>query len=447
MSDSLACARSLALRCSPRSAPRIAHAQTDEPPLLQDAREGRQAAADGASGCRRRRSWSTSTRRDWTTGRYGGDLRMLMAKDRDIRMMVVYGYARLVGYDEKLRFVPDILESFENVGDRDVHVPPAPRPPLVGRRSRSPPTTSATTGRTSPTTRRSRRSACRMRCWSTASGPRVTFPDATTVALHVGRAESAVPAGARRPESPLFLYRPAHYLQAVPREVHRRGQGEGAGHGGQDAQLGRPASQEGRAVPVRQSGAADARAVDQHDAAADDALRAACAIPISTASTRRAGSCRTSTASIINLADEKLVPAKTGTGDVDLQARYLRFDDYTFLKRNEKRSQLQGAALGDGQGLADGAATRTSTPTDPAWRELLRDVRFRRALSLGDQPARDQRGRLLRPRAAVEQHGAAAKPAVRQDLPRRLDEVRPQGRERAARRDGPHRARRAAACA
>ena len=52
-------------------------------------------------------------------GKYGGDMRMLMAKDRDIRMMVVYGYARLVGYNEKLEFVPDLLESFENVGDRD----------------------------------------------------------------------------------------------------------------------------------------------------------------------------------------------------------------------------------------------------------------------------------------------------------------------------------------
>ena len=49
-------------------------------------------------------------RPDWTPGRYGGEMRMLMAKDRDIRMMVVYGYSRLVGYDEQLRIVPDILE-------------------------------------------------------------------------------------------------------------------------------------------------------------------------------------------------------------------------------------------------------------------------------------------------------------------------------------------------
>ena len=32
-------------------------------------------------------------------------------------MMVVYGYSRLVGYDEQLNLVPDILESVENVDE------------------------------------------------------------------------------------------------------------------------------------------------------------------------------------------------------------------------------------------------------------------------------------------------------------------------------------------
>ena len=46
-------------------------------------------------------------------GRYGGDLRFLMGKQKDTRMMTVYGYARLVALDENLRFVPDILRKFE----------------------------------------------------------------------------------------------------------------------------------------------------------------------------------------------------------------------------------------------------------------------------------------------------------------------------------------------
>jgi peptide/nickel transport system substrate-binding protein len=51
-------------------------------------------------------------------GRYGGVVRTLIGGQRDIRMMTVNGYARLVGLDEKLNFQPDILDSFDAVEDR-----------------------------------------------------------------------------------------------------------------------------------------------------------------------------------------------------------------------------------------------------------------------------------------------------------------------------------------
>ena len=38
---------------------------------------------------------------------------MLMGDQRDLRMMTVYSYARLVVFDEKLHLVPDILQSVE----------------------------------------------------------------------------------------------------------------------------------------------------------------------------------------------------------------------------------------------------------------------------------------------------------------------------------------------
>ena len=38
---------------------------------------------------------------------------MLMGGPKDTRMMVVYGYARLVGYTPALELVPDILKSFD----------------------------------------------------------------------------------------------------------------------------------------------------------------------------------------------------------------------------------------------------------------------------------------------------------------------------------------------
>ena len=46
-------------------------------------------------------------------GRHGGTLRVLMGDQRDIRMMTIYGYTRLVVYDDKLELVPDLLEAVE----------------------------------------------------------------------------------------------------------------------------------------------------------------------------------------------------------------------------------------------------------------------------------------------------------------------------------------------
>jgi peptide/nickel transport system substrate-binding protein len=43
----------------------------------------------------------------------GGELHMLAASTRDTRLLVVYGYARLVGYDLDLNLVPDILDAVE----------------------------------------------------------------------------------------------------------------------------------------------------------------------------------------------------------------------------------------------------------------------------------------------------------------------------------------------
>jgi peptide/nickel transport system substrate-binding protein len=85
---------------------------------------------------------------------------------------------------------------------------------------------------------------------------------------------------------------------------------------------------------------------------------------------------------LFGITDDKLIPAKTGAGDVDLQVRYLRFDNYTFLKQGEKRNgyhvRLWEKALGSQIALYPNLNAE-----DPEWRTLMRDVRFRRALSLG----------------------------------------------------------------
>jgi peptide/nickel transport system substrate-binding protein len=84
---------------------------------------------------------------------------------------------------------------------------------------------------------------------------------------------------------------------------------------------------------------------------------------------------------LMNIADSKIIPAKTGAGESDLQARYLRFDNYTFLKDAEARNgfavRLWRTAPGSQLALYPNLNNN-----DPVWRALFRDVRFRRALSI-----------------------------------------------------------------
>ncbi|KIC41162.1 peptide ABC transporter substrate-binding protein [Ruegeria sp. ANG-R] len=51
-------------------------------------------------------------------GTPGGTLRTMVTRSKDIRQMVVYGYARLVGFDHEYNIVPDLLDSYENENNR-----------------------------------------------------------------------------------------------------------------------------------------------------------------------------------------------------------------------------------------------------------------------------------------------------------------------------------------
>ncbi|GGH11839.1 peptide ABC transporter substrate-binding protein [Alsobacter metallidurans] len=53
-----------------------------------------------------------------TVGRYGGEIRTLIAKTRDLRYMSANGYTRVVGYDETLTLQPDLAQSYEEQDNR-----------------------------------------------------------------------------------------------------------------------------------------------------------------------------------------------------------------------------------------------------------------------------------------------------------------------------------------
>ena len=84
---------------------------------------------------------------------------------------------------------------------------------------------------------------------------------------------------------------------------------------------------------------------------------------------------------IMNQSAAALIPAKAGAGDVDLQARGIVFNDYNFLREAEERSNYQTYLWREAKG-SHFALFPNLNNNDGLWRAIMRDVRFRRALSL-----------------------------------------------------------------
>ena len=83
----------------------------------------------------------------------------------------------------------------------------------------------------------------------------------------------------------------------------------------------------------------------------------------------------------VTIAASKLIAAKVGAGEAELQARALQFNNYTVLKRSEARQNFKVRLWRSARG-SQMALYPNLNAADPVWREMMRDVRFRRALSL-----------------------------------------------------------------
>lgn len=313
-----------------------------------------------------------------TIGRYGGTLNLLMARTKDVRQMVVYGYARLARYRHDYEIVPDILRDIEIEDGRSftLHLRPGHRwsdgAPFTTEDFRYWWEDVAQNRQLTPT-------GPPIELRLDGELPTVEIIDQATIRFSWSRPNPKfLPALASA--SPLFIYRPAHYLK----RFHARYADE--------ATLNRLAAEKGQ-----RNWAALHNMVDnlyKNDNTELPSLQP-------WINTTRMPSERFTFVRnpyfhrvdpegrqlpyidrvVMQIANAKIIPAKTGTGESDLQARYLRFDNYTFLKQNEERNGFRTLLWRDGKG-----SHMTLYPNlnvrDLAWRTVLRDVRFRRALSL-----------------------------------------------------------------
>lgn len=84
---------------------------------------------------------------------------------------------------------------------------------------------------------------------------------------------------------------------------------------------------------------------------------------------------------LLNVSSSSLIAAKTGAGETDLQAQNISFADYTFLKESEATHPIRVKLWESGRGSRVALFPNLNF-ADPVWSKVLRDVRFRRAASL-----------------------------------------------------------------
>ena len=311
-------------------------------------------------------------------GTPGGELRMLMGSAKDTRMMVVYGYARLVGYTPSLKFAPDILKSIE-VEDNRVFT-------LRLRRghkwSDGEPFTSedfrywfedvAQNNHLSP-------SGLPVSMLSQGEGPRFEVLDETTVRYSWARPNPLFLPDLAGP-SPLYVYRPSRYFKKFHQKYAEKAALESLV---KQANQRNWAALHNKLDTMYRDDNPDLPSLEpwilKTRPPADRFIfeRNPYYYRIDESGQQLPYIDRV----ILSIADGKIIPAKTGAGESDLQGRYLRFDNYTFLKASEQRNGYTVRLWRTGPG-SQLALYPNLNVADEVWRGLVRDVRFRRALSL-----------------------------------------------------------------
>ncbi len=313
------------------------------------------------------------------TGQYGGDIVTLVPRPRDIRYISTFAYTRLIGYDRDLNLKPDILESVENVDDRIFTF----------------------------TLRAGHR-------WSdgapfTAEDFRYYWDDvANNLDLSPAGPPEFMIAGGKPPKfevldeqhvrytwdhpNPRFLpqlagpvdpgiYRPAHYLKKFHARYADKAKLEG----------------EAKAQKLKSWAALHNRVDDMKEQTNPD-LPVLMPWRVTTRAPatrfifeRNAYYHRVDTAGqqlpyvdrvIMDVSASGLFAAKANAGEVDLLFRGLSMGDIPVLKQGEKMQGYRTLLWPYARG-SELALYPNLNATDPVWRALNRDVRYRRALSLG----------------------------------------------------------------
>jgi len=312
-----------------------------------------------------------------TEGVHGGDLTTIIGRVKDIRLINVWGYARLVGYDENFDLVPDLLHDAEVDEGRifTLHLREGHKwsdgAPFTAEDFRYYFEDIATNTELNPTPPPFLLSGDAL--------PEFEVIDETTVRYSWDAPNPRfLPTLAQA--RPPFIYRPSHYLKKFnpkygdPEEIERMV----------------------REARVRSWAPLHNLRDEMYDATNPDLPSLHPWVPTRNATDRRFIMVRnpyfhrvTSTGKqlpfidrvIMSVADGSLIATKVQAGETDLQARGLVFGDLPVLKRGEE-DRGYAVRLWPQANASAIAIYPNLTVSDPVLRDLFRDRRFRQALSL-----------------------------------------------------------------
>lgn len=311
-------------------------------------------------------------------GKRGGDLRMMVSRPRDTRLLYVYGFARLVGYNLDLELEPDILADFSveegrifTFRLREGHLW-SDGAPFTTEDLRFYWEDVANNTELSPV-------GPPVNMLVDDVPPEVDIIDELTI-RYTWPSPNPFFLNEIASASPLFVYRPAHYLKqfhATYADADELARLVRADNARDWAQLyhrrDRMTQFDNVDLPTLQPWRlATPSPAERFIALRNDNFHRIDPNGVQLPYIDRF---------ILDVVDSRLIPIKTGAGDADLQSRGIAFRDYTFLRESEPRSGLEPFLWPQARG-AHLALYPNLNAADPVWREVFRDVRFREALSI-----------------------------------------------------------------
>ena len=311
-------------------------------------------------------------------GKYGGTLRILGGSAKDTRLMVIYGYARLVAYTPEFEIVPDIAESVDVEEGRifTFHLRPGHKwsdgKPLTSEDFRfywEDMANDAEVSRFGPP----------KELLVEGEKPVVETPDEVTVRYTWTKPNSFfLPALAAA--QPVEIFRPSHYLKlfhakyAGLEEVTKM-----AEEGGEENWVSllyskdRSYRNDNLEYPTLQPWVLKTQPPsDRYSFERNPYFyrvdEAGLQLPYIDEVA-------------ISISSSDLIPAKVASGEADLQGAYLAFSNFTFIKEAEERSGYQVRRWLGTKGSRV-ALFPDLNNIDPVMRDLFRNADFRRALSV-----------------------------------------------------------------